>query len=224
MVMLKLKRLYYGVKTKSKAYQHFLTAPLLAQSADYRRMEFLALDLETTSLDANKGEIVSLGFVPIVCGLIDIQQGFSTLIRNKKTVGMSATLHGISDREAATGATMEEVFPILLEALRGRVLLLHHGDLDMAFLQHSCRRLYGTPFLAQVVDTMLLEWQRLRRQNKVVQPQALRLYQCRQRYGLPDYPAHDAYADALATAELLLAQAAAMAGNDNLPLRGLCRV
>jgi len=219
-----IKRQYLQYKAKSidNLYlQEYLRTPKFNRATDYRQLEFLALDLEMTSLDVKTGEIVSIGFVPIVGGEIDIAQGFSALVRNTQTVGESATIHGICDRDAARGMAVEDIFPPLFEALRGRVLLLHHAKVDLAFLDHYSRKIFGVPFAATVVDTMALELRRLKRRQPTILPGQVRLYQCRERYGLPEYRAHDAYTDALATAELFLAQAAAIADRGALPLRQL---
>lgn len=219
-----LKRQYLQYKAKSIAnfpLQQYLRTPKLNTSSDYRDLEFLALDLEMTSLDVKSGEIVSVGFVPVVRGQIEIGQGFSTLVRNAQTVGESATIHGIRDSDAAMGVALEDAFPPLFEALRGRVLLLHHAKVDLAFLDYFCRRIYEVPFVATVVDTMALELRRLKRRQPTILPGQLRLYQCRERYHLPEYRAHDAFTDALATAELFLAQASAIAGQGRLPLKQL---
>ncbi len=198
-----------------------LSTRQLNRAKDYRQLEFLALDLEMTSLDASSGEIVSIGYVPIIEGEIDISQGFSSLVSNTQTVGDSATIHHICDRHAAQGIEPEDMFPPLFEAMRGRVLLLHCANLDLAFLDRYCRDIYQVHFFCSVVDTMSLEIRRLARQQQVVGAGQLRLYQCRERYGLPRYRAHSAYTDALATAELFLAQTAAMAGKNSLSLKQL---
>jgi DNA polymerase-3 subunit epsilon len=75
------------------------------------------------------------------------------------------------------------------------------------------------PILAPVVDTLLLEQRRLLRANKGIKSGDLRLHYCRQRYGLPDYPAHDALTDALATAELLSAWAIHAGGKQGVRLK-----
>jgi len=49
----------------------------------------------------------------------------------------------------------------------------------------------------------------------------LRLWGARERFGLPRYRAHDAAVDALACAELYLAQAAELAGRGATSLRDL---
>ncbi len=69
------------------------------------------------------------------------------------------------------------------------------------------------------VDTLLLEEAILRRKDAPIMPGDLRLQACRERYNLPNYPAHNALVDALATAELLQAQAQHRSGGKHFPLR-----
>ena len=61
-------------------------------------------------------------------------------------------------------------------------------------------------YLNPVIDTLTLARKWLARRNKEPEQGALRLYALRERYGLPRYNAHNALSDALATAELFLAQ------------------
>jgi DNA polymerase III subunit epsilon len=68
------------------------------------------------------------------------------------------------------------------------------------------------------VDTLRIEQRRLALRQHAPQSGELRLEACRRRYGLPDYPAHDALVDAVAAAELLLAQASHAGGERGLTL------
>ena len=54
-------------------------------------------------------------------------------------------------------------------------------------------------------ETVGLEHRLLTRRDQPILQGDLRLQACRERYGLPPLPAHNALSDALATAELLLA-------------------
>jgi DNA polymerase-3 subunit epsilon len=94
-----------------------------------------------------------------------------------------------------------------LAAAAGAVLVFHNAALDLAYLNRSSERYFSAPLLLPTVDTLALEHARLSRQGRVVKPGDLRLHACRNRYNLPAYPVHNALSDALATAELLIAQA-----------------
>ena len=77
--------------------------------------------------------------------------------------------------------------------------------------------------LLPYIDTLQMEQRMMSRQGKVPPKNGLRLASCRTRYNLPDYPGHNALVDALATAELLLAQLTYRSGTGKLSLRDLVR-
>jgi DNA polymerase-3 subunit epsilon len=162
-----------------------------------------------SSLDVREGELLSLGWVVIDSGAIPLGSGEHHLLRPDRSVGQSATIHNLRDCEFAEALQPEEVAARFLDAAAGRILVFHNASLDMAYLDQASRQLYGAPLLLPYVDTMQLEHRALVRRDIAIQAGDLRLQACRDRYNLPDYPAHNALVDALATAELLLAQLAA---------------
>ena len=101
------------------------------------------------------------------------------------------------------------------------MLLAHHARVEMGFLSAACRRLYGCPFLAPVVDTLGLERRWLVQRGHVVHTGGLRLGTLRNYYHLPRYPAHNALSDALAAAELFLAQVEHRSGGHPMQLKRL---
>lgn len=190
-----------------------------ALNKDFRQLEFLALDLELTSLDPQEGDILSIGYVPIIEGFICPGEGRHCLISEHSGVGDSAIIHGIRDCDTDGGHTMEDALVQLDQARQGKVLLLHHAGLDLAFLaKHQSE--YSKLLAA---DTMQIEFQRRTRQGQPV-ANSLRLNQCRDRYNLPAYKAHNALTDALATAELFLAQMSYMSGQEAMSLAEILRL
>jgi DNA polymerase-3 subunit epsilon len=201
----------------------YLDQPLPATSQDYRRAEYLALDLETTGLTPDADHILSVGFVPIIDQRIRLREARHLLVRADAEVAQSATIHHLTDTHLEAGQPLETVLAHVLEALAARVLLVHHAPFDVGFLEAACRQCYGVPLSVRVADTLALQRQRDRHRPHEQRDGALRLHALRHRYGLPRYPAHDALSDALATAELFLAITAGLAGDDRLPLRALLR-
>ncbi|TKB50645.1 3'-5' exonuclease [Ferrimonas sediminicola] len=185
--------------------------------ARFRQLPLLALDLELTGLNPRQDEIVSIGAVPLDGGRIQCRQAFYQLVKARTGVGESATIHGIVDGQLEQALSPQAALARLWPLLEGRILVCHNAELDLAFLGRAlCQcRVSDAPLLA--VDTLELEKRRLLRQGKHLAPGDLTLAGCRDRYGLPYYPGHDALVDALACGELLMAQAAAMGGN---PLLG----
>lgn len=161
----------------------------------------LALDLETTGLDPDLDHVVSLGWVPIEHRQVVLAGAAHVLVRPPGPIGESATIHGLTDAHVADAPPLGDVLPSLLDALSGRVLVAHHAPMEVGFLG---RALPG--FAPSYVDTLAVE-RRLHR-DRELPPGFLRLDASRRRHGLPSYAAHSALSDALAAAELLLAQVA----------------
>jgi len=202
----------------------YLAHPLPSRHADVHELEFVALDLETTGLDPQQDEIASVGYVTIRKRRICLSQARHQFIQIEGSVAQSATLHGILDSHLTDGTSLESALTDLLDVLAGRILLLHHAPLDLGFLNAACRRLWGVPLNAYIVDTLALARRRHHHgTHREPKEGELRLHALRAQYGLPRYPAHNALSDALATAELFLAIVAHAAGQERLPLRALLR-
>ena len=198
----------------------FYRVPFVAPGADCRRLEFVALDLETTGLDPARDEILSIGLVHIRDWRIELASAWHRLLRPDMDIPeQSAVLHRITDDQAATGEPLARVLPGLLARLAGKVLVAHHARLELRFLDRACRRLYGAGFLLPVIDTQQLARRGLERRNQPIAAQDLRLVECRRRHGLPRYPLHDALSDALACGELFLVQLAQQDVGKPIPLR-----
>jgi DNA polymerase-3 subunit epsilon len=184
----------------------YLAVPFADRAADFRAVEFIALDLETTGLDPRRDEILSIGLVAVQGERIDLGTARHYLIAPTRPVPeRSVALHRITDEAAARGKPAAEIVPQVLRRLAGRVLLGHHVETERAFLDAACRRLYGTGFLIPLADTEALIAHWMSRRNRPLAGRELRLHALRERYGLPRYAAHDALVDALATAELFCA-------------------
>ncbi len=199
----------------------YLSVPFADPSRDVRSLRLLAVDLETTGLDPAEGEILSVGFVPVDEGRIVLGGAQRILVRPDREVGQSATIHGLTDDTVAEGVPIRDAVSAVLEALTGRVLLAHFAMIEEGFLSLACQRLWGVAMPCLRVDTLELErrlsttWVEAPRQG------ALRLWAARERYRLPAYPAHEALIDAIACAELFLAQVAEMGEGGPVPLRRL---
>ncbi|AXH97472.1 exonuclease domain-containing protein [Ornithinimicrobium avium] len=183
-------------------------------------VELLAVDLETTGLDARRHEILSVGWAPVAGAEVRLDGAAHRRVRPHGDVGESAAVHGLTDDALAAAPPVEQVLPELLHTLTGPrrlVLLAHHAGLETAFLAAACRRVHGGTVKLQVIDTVELE-RRLLGSGEHVRDGALRLDACRARHRLPRYRAHSALTDALACAELFLAQCAALEARARRPL------
>ena len=193
-------------------------APRPGDDAPLAQVRLLALDLETTGLDPATDELLSFGLVPVDTVEVDLSGARHLPVRPRGGVGESAVVHGLTDDALALAPELERVLPRVVEALTGRVLLAHFSQVETTFLEAACRRVYGTWVPLQVVDTMELQRRLVRAQFHELRPGALRLDECRRQHHLPRYRAHSAVVDAIACAELFLAQVGALEARRGRPL------
>lgn len=187
----------------------FLSVPTPDPGIDHRNLKYLALDFETTGLDAKQHEILSAGYLTIQHGSVLLNTCEHQIVAIDSPIpAASVVIHRITDDHAANGHTLEEVVTTLLEELAGKVMVAHHADIEFGFLNAACKKLWGCGLVMPVTDTLALEKRLMEYSGRPMKPGALRLATVRERYGLPRYGAHNALTDALACAELFLAQCA----------------
>lgn len=205
---LELRRRYWLGRVAPGPLRDHLAHPTLDLDRDWRAHEYLVLDFETTGTEPLRHEILSAGYLDIVGASVRLDSSRHRLVRPRGDLPAgTVVIHGITHDLAAEGRPGGEVIGELLEALTGRVLVGHHVATELNFLSRACRELYGAPFVGPAIDTLALEFAALRRAGVTPQRGDLRLGGARARRGLPRYRAHNALLDALATAELFLAQA-----------------
>jgi DNA polymerase-3 subunit epsilon len=170
-----------------------------------RATDFLVCDAEMSGLDPEHAELLSLGWVRVSGNEVVIDTARHELIRNRDSVGQSATVHQLRDCELSAAGSLDDALSALVTASAGCVLVFHNAQLDLAFLDRAAKQLLGAPLLMPTVDTLLQEQRLLQRREQPIGSGDLRLQACRDRYGLSTHVAHNALDDALATAELLLA-------------------
>ena len=186
----------------------YLATSFPDKGSDCREQEIVAIDLETTGLDPRKDDILSIGLVQIEHFQVKLSTAWHSIVRIDRDIpGESAVIHQITDDQAAAGAPIEDLLPEVLRRMAGRPMLVHYSPIEQNFLSAVCERLYGAPFVAPIIDTLEIGQRVFERRNHLIQSGDLRLFNLRPRYNLPQYKAHNALSDALATAELFLAMA-----------------
>jgi DNA polymerase-3 subunit epsilon len=220
---LKSKLQWRALKTRNTIVADYYRAVLSNLSKPLSQVPLMAIDLEMTGLDPQFDQILSIGLVPIHNGMLQLKKAQHKLVSINGSVGDSAAIHGIVDRQLTMAISAKEAMVWFLNQTQGHVLVAHHAPLDVCFLKTEIYRSLGEKMSFVAIDTMSLERSRLLRQHEVLKEGSLRLDACRRRYGLPVYAAHNATVDALACGELLLAQMVGIAGQDDLSLFDLIR-
>jgi DNA polymerase III subunit epsilon len=200
--------------------QKFYETLPVARDTPLSDVPFAALDLETTGLNPETHGIVSIGLVPFTLERIHCARSFYRVVKPRRPLSESSVaIHHITHRELRRAPDLGEILPELLDALTGRVAVVHYRGVERPFLKRAVRERLGENLEFPLVDTMEIEARIHRgwRTHPAIRfmagligrhPQSLRLAQSRARYHLPLYSAHHALTDALASAELFQAQVA----------------
>ncbi|MBA2780110.1 3'-5' exonuclease [Billgrantia kenyensis] len=205
-----------AAEVKSPLLKAFFAAGCPDPEAPIGEVPLVALDLETTGLDAQRHAIVSIGLVPFSLERIPLAQRRYWVVHPSRTLSdTSITLHRITHSEVARAPDLIEILPEVLDILAGRLAVVHFRHIERPFLDDAIKARLGEGMRFPLIDTMSLEarlhrlsyWARLQRWMRRP-PVSIRLGDSRQRYGLPVYQGHHALIDALATAELFQAQVA----------------
>ena len=198
----------------------YLAQPLPAKGRDYRQTDYLAIDLETTGLDTARDLILSVGYVVVHGKRIDLGSACHRVVRIDRSIPeASAVIHQITDDQSARGLELVDVLAELLEVMAGKVMIAHHASIECGFLSNACQRLWRAGMPVRVIDTQVLAHRTFERRQIPFKASDLRLHSLGERFNLPRYGAHNALSDALAAAELFLAQAAYRDNGKELPLK-----
>ena len=153
---------------------------------------WVAFDLETTGLDADKDAIIEIGAVKFQGGrTLDT---FETYVNPQRRISpFIASLTGIRQRDLDRADTIERVAASFIAFVGASPLIAHNADFDLGFLRSS-----GIELANPVVDTYDLAY--------VVRPDATSyaLENMAQRLGLPHDRPHRALDDAIAAKMLFL--------------------
>ena len=194
-------------KAPEGALRDFLSVPLPDLKTPIDKVNILAVDFETTGLDAKQDKLLSVGFVALKQQQISLNSSYHQIIKTKEQLQESnVIIHHITDSQKEQGKALATVVETLLQALAGKVMLVHFARIEKQFLTQACLELYGMAPVFPMIDTLALAKRRLDKRDVAYDPSELRLANLRQNFKLPDHHAHNALNDAIATAELFMAQ------------------
>ncbi|WP_163133579.1 exonuclease domain-containing protein [Agarivorans sp. Alg241-V36] len=184
-----------------------LSAELPKENTLINDLEFLAFDIETTGLDPSTDQILSIGFVTMKNLRINMQGAEHYFVNSgTKVKAETAVINQIVPEMLEQGISLDAAMDKLFNAMHNKALLVHGRCVEQQFIEaYIAQRYQDSNFPMLWIDTLSIEKSLLANVNRQ-KTGDYRLASVRKRYGLPDYPGHNALVDAVATAELLLAQ------------------
>lgn len=168
---------------------------------DLGEMSFAVVDCETTGVNPATDRIVQVAAV-IVNSSGQIVDEFSTVVKPESPDVYqhgAEHIHGISEEQVRNGMPLRQALERLWSISDGNVFTAHNARFDIGFLTAESERVGLSPQIDNHIDTLALA-----RRVDTDKSRRHTLEALCEHYGIERERAHDAKADATATAELLM--------------------
>lgn len=204
--MKNLLRRWFAVKPRLSPQQAERLAswrmlPEVDLTATFDHTRFVVVDVETTGLNLMTDTLISIGAVAVVNGRIALGDGFSVVLQQSEISRKENILiHGISGSVQREGVPPADALLAFLEYLGKSPLVAFHVAFDETMIRRAMRQYLGISFKRPWLDLAYV--------MPALYPDLMRSHR-----GLDDWTSHfdihnddrhNAVADALATAQLLL--------------------
>ncbi|ANP66068.1 3'-5' exonuclease [Vibrio sp. B513a] len=187
-----LQRKYWHYKLKGSPYQSLFCTP--------DKTEYVSLDCETTSLDPNRAELVTIAATKIIDNRIITSQPFEARLRAPQSLDSgSVKIHRIRHQDLVDGISEKEALLELLDFIGNRPLVGYHIRYDKKILDLACLRQLGFPLPNPLIEVSQIYHDKLERHL----PNAyfdLSLDAICKHLELPIQDKHDALQDAISAA------------------------
>lgn len=206
-----LKRRYWYYKLKGSPYQ-----PLFA---GVKKGEYVSLDCETTSLDPNRAELVTIAATKIIDNRIITSKPFEVRLRAPQSLDSgSVKIHHIRHQDLVDGIDEKQALLQLLEFIGNRPLVGYHIRYDKKILDLACQKQLGFPLPNPLIEVSQIYHDKLEQHL----PNAyfdLSLDAICKHLDLPLQNKHDALQDAIAAALIFVRLTKGDLPSLNLPYR-----
>lgn len=199
-----------------------------AQREPWVEGKWLALDIETNGLDSRNDAMLAIAWVPIQPPLILLEQAGYRVVKSAVNLNQSAVIHQLSAADIAAGLPLYDVLREFCAVAKGVNIVAHNAQFDLAVLASALKQhntsdsAYSLQWKPQgVYCTLAAERKRMQRRALSVHQGDLTLAGCRARYGFDSFSGHQALNDAVACAELFLAQAYRFGADRQLTVKAL---
>ena len=106
--------------------------------------EWVSVDCETTGLNPNRDEIISIGAVRIVGNRVMTSERFNVLVKPSKAISADAVkVHGLRERDVAQGLDPDEAMHQLLRFVGSRPWVGYYLEFDVAMINRAIFPLLG---------------------------------------------------------------------------------
>jgi len=163
---------------------------------------YVVVDVETSGLNVNKDRLIAIGAVAVVNGKIALRDSLEiVLLQQRVSDKQNILIHGIGGTAQSEGVPPIDALLTFLEYVGRDPLVAFHVEFDQTMIGRAIREYLGFK--------LKHPWADLAYVAPALYPELAR--RCRSldhwmtHFGIGNYARHSALADAVATAELLLA-------------------
>lgn len=185
-------RRYWYYKLKGSPYQSLFKS--------VTKGEYVSLDCETTSLDPNRAELVTIAATEIIDNRIITSRPFEVRLRAPQSLDSnSVKIHQIRHQDLEDGIDEKQALIQLLDFIGSRPLVGYHIRYDKKILDLACQRHLGFPLPNPLIEVSQIYHDKLEQHL----PNAyfdLSLDAICKHLDLPLQNKHDALQDAIAAA------------------------
>ena len=177
------------------------TLPASDPNAIFELSRYVVIDVETTGLNLLKDTLISIGAVGVVNGRIALGDSFSVVLQQRESSHKDNILiHGISGTTQRAGEDPVEALLTFLEYLGKAPLVAFHVAFDESMIRRAMRQYLGFTFSHPWLDLAYV----LPALNTRMMHSHRSLDDWAEHFDIRNTERHNAVADALATAHLML--------------------
>ncbi len=178
---------------------HTMPAPRLDQPIHMSR--YVVVDVESSGLDTARDHLIAIGAVAVTHGRIQLSDSHEIVLQQTQASDRDNILiHGIGGTDQREGTPPVEALLDFLEFLGKDPLIAFHVAFDQTMINRAIKTFLGLAFEHAWIDLAYLA--------PALHPRIARRYRALDDwmglFQISNYARHNALADALATAELLL--------------------
>ena len=149
-----LQRCYWYYKLKGSPYR-----PLFSY---VHKRRYVAIDCETTGLNPNTAEIITIAAAEIIDNQILTSQSFHIKLKAPKSLNAnSVKIHQIRHSDLEDGLNEKQAITQLLEFVGNKPLVGYHIRYDKKILDIACKRHLGFPMPNPIIEVSELYYDML---------------------------------------------------------------
>jgi DNA polymerase-3 subunit epsilon len=169
--------------------------------ASFEHSRFVVLDVETTGLNLSSDKLISIGAIGVVNGRIALGDSFAVVLQQgASSPKENILIHGISGSEQREGTDPAEALLAFLEYLCKSPLVAFHVAFDESMIRRAMRKYLGFSFKHPWLDLAYV----MPALNSRLMHSHRSLDDWSGCFNIHNDGRHNAVADALATAQLML--------------------